>query len=117
VRELFGNERQQKIAYMTGLSQSKISDLLNENKHKGARYPSAEMVYKIAKAFNVSTDYLLGLTDIKTTANEPRIAYSEGYRDGFKAAKEDIRYTVEEMQRAMKGILGEVEAKLKSQEE
>ena len=66
-------------------------------------------MYKIAKAFNVSTDYLLGLTDIKTVGNEPRIAYSEGYREGFKAAKEDIRYTVEEMQRVMKGILGEAD--------
>lgn len=34
-------------------------------------------------------------------------AYSQGYREGFRAAKEDIRYTVEEMQRCINGILGE----------
>jgi flagellar biosynthesis/type III secretory pathway protein FliH len=36
-------------------------------------------------------------------------AYSQGYREGFRAAKEDIRYTVNEMQRMMDGILGEVD--------
>lgn len=36
-------------------------------------------------------------------------AYSQGYRDGFAAAKKDIRYNVEEMQRCMDGILGEVD--------
>lgn len=34
---------------------------------KGARVPNTEQIIKIAQYFNVSADYLLGLTDIKTT--------------------------------------------------
>ena len=34
---------------------------------KGDRTPNTEQIVKIAKFFNVSTDYLLGLTDIKST--------------------------------------------------
>ena len=79
--DLFGDMRQQQIADMTGLAQGKVSDILSQGRHGSNpnKKPSAETVYKIAKAFNVSTDYLLGLTDIKTVGNEPRIAYSEGY--------------------------------------
>jgi flagellar biosynthesis/type III secretory pathway protein FliH len=40
---------------------------------------------------------------------EDNFAYSKGYREGFKAAKEDIRYTVGEMNRMLDGILGEVD--------
>lgn len=34
---------------------------------KGTRTPNTEQIIKIAKFFNVSTDYLLGLTDVKST--------------------------------------------------
>lgn len=71
--DLFGDMRQQRVADMTGLAQGKISDILTYRAFP-ERYqnkkPSAEMVYKIAKAFNVSTDYLLGLTDYKTNNKE-----------------------------------------------
>lgn len=46
---------------------------------------------------------------LNKTLREENLAYSQGYREGYKAAKEDIRYTVEEMQRLMNGILGEVD--------
>lgn len=95
---------QKVIADVCGVQRQSVSCWMN-----GETRPDILSLAKIAKYFNLSTDYLLGLTDIKVVTNESWIAYSEGYRDGFKAAKEDIRYTVEEMQRVMKGILGEVD--------
>lgn len=65
---LFGNEKQQAIAKKTGLPQGIISKIRSCYEYPNETYqPQAETVYKIAKAYNVSTDYLLGLTDVKTT--------------------------------------------------
>ncbi len=47
------------------LTKSFVADIVN-----GTRQPKAQTIVRIAKAFNVSTDYLLGITDIKTTAND-----------------------------------------------
>ena len=44
-----------------------ISDNIVSYFVKGTRVPNTEQILKIAKYFNVSTDYLLGLTDVKTT--------------------------------------------------
>ena len=67
---LFGSMKQTQIAELTGLTQSAISKIMTcarDSWYESNTSPSAETVYKIAKAFNVSTDYLLGLTDVKTT--------------------------------------------------
>ena len=114
---LFNGMTQMEVSALTGIAQSAVSKILNYPNGNTKYLPSAETVYKIAKAFNVSTDYLLGLTDVKTIGTKTHVAYSDGFREGYKAAKEDIKDTVEEMQRVMKGILGEVDSKLKSQEE
>ncbi|MDY5230606.1 MAG: helix-turn-helix transcriptional regulator [Eubacteriales bacterium] len=44
-----------------------ISDNIVSYFVKGTRVPNTEQIIKISKYFNVSTDYLLGLTDVKTT--------------------------------------------------
>lgn len=73
--DLFGDMRQQQVADITGLAQGKISDILTYRvfpERYQNKKPSAEMVCKIARAFNVSTDYLLGLTDYKTNEKATR---------------------------------------------
>ncbi len=53
-----------------GLSQDELGELLNINKHsissyeRGRSEPPDEIKIIFAKFFNVSVDYLLGLTDI-----------------------------------------------------
>jgi transcriptional regulator with XRE-family HTH domain len=49
-----------KLAKETGLPQSTITSLLSGR----VKNPSAETASKLAEAFNVTTDYLLGYTDI-----------------------------------------------------
>ena len=44
-----------------------ISDNIVSYFVKGTRVPNTEQIIKIANFFNVSSDYLLGLTDVKTT--------------------------------------------------
>lgn len=44
-----------------------ISDNIVSYFVKGTRVPNTEQIIKIANFFNVSSDYLLGLTDAKTT--------------------------------------------------
>ena len=49
---------QDKLAEETGLSQSALANWEN-----GKRSPSAAAIISLAKYFNVTTDYLLGVTD------------------------------------------------------
>lgn len=57
------NIKQNKIAEAIGIPESTVSNILNR---KGGRKFSPEQVAKLAKFFNVSTDYLYGLEeDIK----------------------------------------------------
>ncbi len=44
-----------------------VSDNIVSYFVKGARVPNTEQIIKIANFFNVSADYLLGLTDVKST--------------------------------------------------
>jgi len=62
-----------------GLSQDELGEILNINKHsissyeRGRSEPPDEIKIILAKYFNVSVDYLLGLTDIPN-------AYSNEYQ-------------------------------------
>lgn len=65
------NERLKELRINSNLSQGKLGDMLNLNQRTISHYeigiyePTIDVVIKIASIFNVSTDYLLGLTDIK----------------------------------------------------
>lgn len=72
-----GDVTQKTIAEYVGVGQSKINDILQfECNPQGYanKEPKAETVVKIAKAFNVSTDYLLGLTDCRNPNNPKLVA-------------------------------------------
>lgn len=63
-RDLFGLMRQTRVSDATGVPQSTISKIKSG---KTGYQPTADTICRIAKAFNVSTDYLLGFTDDKNT--------------------------------------------------
>lgn len=61
-RELVGNATQQEIADKVGTSRQNVGKWLS-----GITSPDISALSKISTAYNVSTDYLLGLTQAKTT--------------------------------------------------
>lgn len=61
--ELFGDKSQQEIAQDVGISQTYVSSI----KSGKIKSPGADTVFRIAEYFNVSADWLLGLSDCKTT--------------------------------------------------
>ena len=65
---LFGNTGQVELAEKLDLSQGVISSI----KNKKVKAPGADTVCKIARYFNVSTDWLLGLSDVQTRDLETR---------------------------------------------
>jgi transcriptional regulator with XRE-family HTH domain len=52
------NIKQKELSAETGITEGNISDW-----KKGRSHPTSEAIIKIAKYFDVSTDYLFGLTD------------------------------------------------------
>lgn len=65
LRELH-NLTQRELATRLGMSEGAVGMW-----ERGQREPSLEMVRQIAKIFNVSADYLLGITDDMTFGREP----------------------------------------------
>ena len=53
--------QQEQVAQKIGVTKSTISTYENN-----ARQPSLEMLVRLARLYNVSTDYLLGITDTVT---------------------------------------------------
>lgn len=67
-KELF-IKRLMELRAENNLSQEKLGKLINVSEacisrwEKGSRTPNAESIYALSKAFNCTSDYLLGLTD------------------------------------------------------
>lgn len=62
IKKIRGKKSQDVFANEIGISRGALSYYEN-----GEREPDAEIIYKICECGNVSTDYLLGFTDNKTT--------------------------------------------------
>ena len=60
VKNLFGDIGQMELAEKIGISQGVISSIKNNK----AKAPAADTIFRIARYFNVSADYLLGLSDV-----------------------------------------------------
>ena len=60
------NLTQQRLAVELGVDQASISSY-----ESGKYFPTVEVLVKIASYFGVSTDYLLGLSDIKNPIRTP----------------------------------------------
>lgn len=60
-----GYKKQEDIAKILNVTRQNVS--LHET---GERFPKVDDLIKLAKLYKTSTDYLLGLTDIKTTDTE-----------------------------------------------
>lgn len=56
--ELFKNESQEAVGKKLNMTQGNVSKLLT-----GKQQPTVETIFQIAKEYNVSTDWLLGLTE------------------------------------------------------
>ena len=68
VAELFGDVSQMELAEQIGISQGVISSIKNFK----AKAPAADTIFRIAKHFNVSADYLLGLSNEPSIEAEPK---------------------------------------------
>lgn len=63
--ELFKNESQEAVGKKLNMTQGNVSKLLT-----GKQQPTVETIFQIAKEYNVSTDWLLGLTEEKKIAKQ-----------------------------------------------
>lgn len=61
IKELFAGETQEKTGRKIGIQQEDVSRMLQRETH----LPRVDTLYRIAKAYGVSADWILGLTDKK----------------------------------------------------
>lgn len=69
IRELRGSLSQDKCADALGISRGALSFYEN-----GDRKPDAEIIFKMADYFNVSSDYLIGLSGCKSINDDIKVA-------------------------------------------
>lgn len=72
--------KQDDLAKTFGISQQTISSY-----EKGIREPDIATLKKLANFFDVSLDYLLGKTDIRTPIETLALSRSDGYEDDLPA--------------------------------
>lgn len=74
LREVFGNDSQDLIAQNLGMTQGNVSKMLN-----GAQYPALDTLVRVSEIYNVSVDWLLGLSDRKgrNSVNYDTLTYEQ----------------------------------------
>ena len=79
---------QKQVADRIGLAISAVSSY-----ESGTRYPSYDVLVKLARIFHVSTDYLLGMTDTRnvTGLNDNEIELVSQLVDMLRNKKNDVR--------------------------
>lgn len=60
LREAFGDDSQETVGKKLNMTQGNVSKLLS-----GSQYPTLETIFHIAEAYNVSVDWLLGISENK----------------------------------------------------
>lgn len=94
VNTLFGKTGQKELSKKLGISQSLISDMMNGN----VKSPRADTLFSIANHFGVSVDWLLGLSDVKSTdkATKEQI-YNEGFNAGYMFVASKLKTLCDEL--------------------
>lgn len=81
---------QKQVADRIGLAISAVSSY-----ESGTRYPSYDVLVKLARIFHVSTDYLLGMTDTRnvdvTGLNDNEVELVSQSVDMLRNSKNDVR--------------------------
>ena len=88
-----------KMQEITGVSSPAISNWKNKDS-----LPSADVLCRIAKYFSVSTDYLLGLSNVRFLASDAVLSEHEAYlleifREADPKGKFEIIHTCVEVQK------------------
>ena len=79
-----------RLADALGVSRAAVSWYVTGNS-----FPTVENLVLIAKHFDISLDYLLGLTDAPTKRSEEE--YFTGFNAGFSSAMKEMRATLDRM--------------------
>lgn len=84
-----------------GLSQTQLGERLEVTHtsiylyEKGSATPTVSTLAAIAELFGVTTDWLLGLSVVKTAATDRGEIYRQGYEDGKQICMDLMRAYVE----------------------
>lgn len=105
----FGNRLKQALLKLD-IKQRELADKINIDETKISRYiknraePSISTVAKIAKALNVSADYLLGLKEEMTPIheNDPWAEDIQIIKDSYTTLSLEERYAIIQLVRAMR---------------
>ncbi|WP_449451488.1 helix-turn-helix domain-containing protein [Streptococcus suis] len=96
------SERLKKLRTEAGLTQKQLAEYLNtsqpayQNWEKGIRSPGKESIEKLTNFFNVSSDYLLGNSDIRNPEEEIDLDDFEIlYRNTSKGLSEEDKAQLE----------------------
>lgn len=97
-------ERLSELRKDYGLNQKQMADILSVSKNTISLYernkmsPNDDVKVKIAKLFNVSLDYLYGITDIQnyTVSSKSHLVYIDGLPD---EASKEINYFIKDIKK------------------